>query len=296
MHNFNELYTFIQIATAGSFTLAAERLGVSKSALSHSIRNLETSLNIRLFNRNTRNISLTDAGLQLFKQIEPLFSGINAEVNALSEFHEQPKGTVRINCSDFAAQAIVYPKLRPFLVENPHINVDIFCDNNLSDIIRQGFDFGVRLGETLHEEMIAMKISPPFEMVTVASPTYLAKHGTPQSLSELHQHALIAMRYNAEQGNVVAWEFQQSDKVAQFKPQQPHFIHSVNEALVQAALDGLGIGWLPKMSVSAAIKNGELAELFPRWAMKYEPFYLYYSSRKGNSQVFKAVIDVLKER
>ena len=293
MENFNELHTFVQVARAGSFTQAAVRIGVSKSALSHSVSNLEERLGIRLFNRNTRNISLTDAGAQLFNQIEPLFAGIHQEVQALGDFHEQPKGSVRINCSDFAAQMVLYPRLRQFLQQNPQINVEIYCDNALSDIIRQGFDFGVRLGETLHDEMIAVKISEPFEMVTVARPAYLAEHGKPQNLTELAAHATIAMRYSAEQGNPAAWEFQQGDKIAVFLP-QAHFSHNLNELLLQAALDGIGISWLPKLIAQTALADGHLIELFPDWAITYEPFYLYYPSRKGHSQVFKRIVDCLR--
>ncbi len=293
MENFNELYTFIQVARHGSFTAATQRIGVSKSALSHSVGNLERRLGIRLFNRNTRNISLTDAGAQFFKQIEPLFTGIRQEVLALGDFHKTPKGSVRINSSDFAARTILYPRLRPFLQQNPQINVEIYCDNGLSDIIRQGFDFGVRLGETLHDEMIAVKISEPFEMVTVASPAYLVEHGKPQDLTELATHAAIAMRYSADQGSPAAWEFQQGNTVAVFRP-QAHFSHNLNELLLQAALDGVGIAWLPKLIAKTALADERLIELFPDWAMTYEPFYLYYPSRKGHSQVFKQIVDYLR--
>ncbi|QIW16653.1 LysR family transcriptional regulator [Pasteurellaceae bacterium RH1A] len=293
MPNFNDLHTFIQIAQAGSFTLAAERLGVSKSALSHSIRNLETELAIRLFNRNTRRISLTDAGLQLFQHIQPLFTGIVQEVNALGDFHDNPKGLVRINCSDFVAQTLLYPKLRPFLLANRQIRVDIFCDNSLSDIIGQGFDFGVRMGESLNDEMIAVKISEPFEMITVASPDYLSQFGKPETLAELNSHITLAMRFTADQGNPVAWEFQQGDKVASYRP-TPQFSHNLNNDLYQAALDGIGIAWLPRLTAQTALADGSLVELFPDWAMTYEPFYLYYPSRKGNSAVFRLVVDALK--
>lgn len=293
MQNFNELYTFIQVARAGSFTLAAERIGISKSALSHSVSNLENRLQVRLFNRNTRNISLTDVGLQLFQKIEPLFAHICDEIKELDNLQDNPKGTIRINSSDFASEMILYPKLRTLLQANPDIHIEIFSDNSLSDIIRQGFDFGVRLGETLHDEMIAVKISEPFQMVTAASPDYLAQYGTPTTILELEQHKTIAMRYSAEQNKTVEWEFKQGEQSVSFRP-TPHFCYNLNKLLLQATLDGLGIAWLPKLSVEQALQGGRLVELFPEQAMRYEPFYLYYPSRKGHSQLFKMIVECLK--
>ena len=175
MYNFNELNYFITIAQAGSFVKAAKSLQISPSALSHSMRNLESRLDLRLFNRTTRSMSLTEAGEQLFKQVAPLFKSINDEVHALANFLETPSGTIRINSTSLAVEMILYPKLRDFLTQYPQIKVEIQADNNWVDIVEQGFDMGCRIGDDLAKDMVAVKISEPLKMALVASPDYLKK-------------------------------------------------------------------------------------------------------------------------
>lgn len=293
MQNFNELNYFLTVAQVQSFVQAGQLLGVSASALSHSMKNLETRLGLRLFNRTTRNVSLTEAGQQLYRQIAPHYQAINHEVAALSDFLNQPAGTIRINSLAIAAEAVLYPKLRDFLRQYPQINLEIVVENRWVDIVKEGFDCGVRLGQDVANEMIAVRISDPLKMALVASPAYVTEHGEPKNLQELAQHRQIGLRISTQHGTPLTWEFKQKKETVKFTP-TPQF--SSNSHLhVQAALDGLGIAWLPKMGeVQGCLERGELVELLPKNAIEYDPFYLYYPSRYGHSNGFRLMVERLK--
>ena len=292
MYNLNELNYFITVAQTSSFVKAGQRLGISSSALSHSMRNLETRLNLRLFNRNTRNVSLTEAGEQLYRKISPLFDSINQEVNALNNFINIPSGTIRINAPSIAVEHIIYPKLRDFLPRYPLIKVEIQADNSWADIVKQGFDMGCRLGGDIAKEMIAVKISPSLKMVLVASPEYLIGKVIPKQIKELDEHRLIGMRISSQHGTELPWEFTQAGKTIKYHPHSQFMIN--NHLRKQAALDGLGITWTAQTDVEKELASGELVELLAEFAITYDSFYLYYPSRKGHSNVFKLIIDLLK--
>lgn len=292
MHNYNELNYFITIAEAKSFIGAAKSLGVSSSALSHSMRNLETRLNLRLFNRTTRSLSLTEAGEQLYKQLAPLFKQINEEVNALGDYLDTPSGTIRINASNIAIENFIYPKLSQFSLRYPQIKIEIECDNNLVDIVKDGFDMGCRIGNDLTKEMVAVKISDPLRMVLVASPDYLKQRKEPKQISDLDQHLLIGKKVSSQHGMETIWEFTNSGNIIQYHPSS-HF--SINNHLrKQAILDGLGICWIGYPDVKNELATGRLIELLSDYSITYEPFYIYYPSRKGHSNVFKLVLEALK--
>ena len=292
MQNFNELNYFLTLARAGSFVKAGQLLGISSSALSHSMKNLETRLNLRLFNRTTRNVSLTEAGQQLFEQLLPLYQAINHEVDALNDFLNTPSGLIRINAPAVAAETVLYPKLKSILNQYPKIRLEIVVDNRWVDIVREGFDMGIRLGNEIAKEMIAVPISDPLKMVLVASPDYLATHGTPKTLDDLYQHSLIGVRISAGHGSEMQWEFKYKKELITFEPKSQLSIN--NHLRLQAVLDGLGIAWIAHMSVADAIQSGKLVELLPEYAMTYAPLYLYYPSRRGHSNVFKLIVDALK--
>lgn len=292
MQNFNELNYFLTLAQAGSFVKAGQLLGISSSALSHSMKNLETRLNLRLFNRTTRNVSLTEAGQQLFEQLLPLYQAINHEVDALNDFLNTPSGLIRINAPAVAAEAVLYPKLKSILSQYPKIRLEIVVDNRWVDIVKEGFDMGVRLGNDVSKEMIAVPISAPLKMALVASPDYLATHGTPKTLDDLYQHSLIGMRISAGHGAEMQWEFKYKKELITFEPKSQLSIN--NHLRLQAVLDGLGIAWVAYMSAADAIHSGQLVELLPEYAMTYDPLYLYYPSRRGHSNVFKLIVDALK--
>lgn len=292
MYNLNELSYFITVAQTSSFVKAGQLLGISSSALSHSMRKLETRLNLRLFNRNTRSVSLTEAGEQLYQKISPLFESINQEVNALSNFISTPSGTIRINAPSIAIEHIIYPKIRDFLPRYPLIRVEIQADNSWADIVKQGFDMGCRLGGDIANEMIAVKISPPLKMALVASPEYLIGKVIPKQIKELDEHRLIGMRISAQHGTELPWEFTQAGKTIKYHPHSQFMIN--NHLRKQAALDGLGITWTAQADVEKELASGELVELLTEFAITYDSFYLYYPSRKGHSNVFKLIIDTLR--
>ncbi|MBF1200486.1 MAG: LysR family transcriptional regulator, partial [Haemophilus parainfluenzae] len=242
MQNFNELNYFLTLAQTQSFVKAGQLLGISSSALSHSMKNLETRLNLRLFNRTTRNVSLTEAGQQLFDQLSPLYQAINQEVDALNDFLNTPSGLIRINAPAMAAEAVLYPKLKPILNQYPKIRLEIVVDDRWADIVKEGFDMGVRLGNKVAKEMIAVPISAPLKMVLVASPDYLAQHGSPKNIDDLQQHRLIGIKLSAEHGTEMQWEFKYKKELITFTPKS-HF--SINNHLrLQAVSDGLGIAWI----------------------------------------------------
>ena len=191
-----------------------------------------------------------------------------------------------------AAEAVLYPKLKPILKQYPKICLEIVTDDCWEDIVKEGFDMGVRLGNKVAKEMIAVPISAPLKMALVASPNYLAQHGSPKNIDDLQQHRLIGIKLSAEHGTEMQWEFKYKKELITFTPKS-HF--SINNHLRrQAVSDGLGIAWIAYMSVADALNSGHLVELLPEYAITYEPFYLYYPSRRGHSNVFKLIVDALK--
>ena len=291
MQNFNELNYFLTLAQTQSFVKAGQLLGISSSALSHSMKNLETRLNLRLLNRTTRNVSLTEAGQQLFEQLFPLYQAINHEVDALGDFLDTPSGLIRINAPAVAAEAVLYPKLKPILNQYPKIRLEIVVDNRWADIVKEGFDMGVRLGNDVANKMIAVPISAPLKMALVASPDYLAQHGSPKNIDDLQQH-LIGAKLSAAHGAEMQWEFKDKKELITFTPKSQFSIN--NHLRLQAVSDDLGIAWVAHMSVADAIRSGQLVELLPEYAMTYDPFYLYYPSHRGHSNVFKLIVDALR--
>ena len=221
-----------------------------------------------------------------------LYQAINHEVDALNDFLNTPSGLIRINAPAVAAEAVLYPKLKSILSQYPKIRLEIVVDNRWVDIVKEGLDMGVRLGNDVSKEMIAVPISALLRMALVASPDYLATHGTPKTIDDLHQHRLIGMRISAEHGSEMQWEFKYKKELITFTPKS-HF--SINNHLrLQAASDGLGITWLPHIIAADALHSEQLVELLPEYAITYEPLYLYYPSRRGHSNVFKLIVDALK--
>ena len=289
--NFNELFAFVQVAEAGGFSKAASRLGVTPSALSQNIGNLERQLGLRLFNRTTRSISLTEAGERLLADIGPHFQAVAEGVSRLDQLHDVPQGTIRINTSEFAAELILYPKLKPFMWENPQVNLEIMVENRWVDIVEQGFDMGVRLGYALYDDMVAIKISEPVRMALLASPEYLSGSPAIRGLADLNRHGLLE---RVCQTHIRRWTGSLSSVAGRWRF-QPKCNFLTNGSLRRrAALDGLGIAWLPEVSVRTDLDSGALVEVLPEMAMTYDPLYLYYPSRKGHSLAFREVVDLLR--
>ena len=236
--------------------------------------------------------SLTEAGQQLFEQLFPLYQAINNEVDALNDFLNTPSGLIRINAPTLAAEAVLYPKLKPILNQYPKIRLEIVVDNRWADIVKEGFDMGVRLGNDVANEMIAVPISAPLKMALVASPDYLAQHGSPKNIDDLQQQHLIGAKLSAAHGAEMQWEFKDKKELITFTPKSQFSIN--NHLRLQAVSDDLGIAWVAHMSVADAIRSGQLVELLPEYAMTYDPFYLYYPSHRGHSNVFKLIVDALR--
>lgn len=293
--NFNELHAFVLVAQEGSFTQAAKRLGVSPSALSHSIRGLELRLGIRLLTRTTRSVATTEAGEQLLQQTAPLFGGIVREVEALSAFRDTPSGTVRINSSEHAAYHIIYPKLRDFLPHYPDIKVEVHTNNRWVDIVAQRFDMGVRLGDDVAKDMVAVRLSPEMRMCVVASPAYLVNCAPPATPQALAGYNCLALKINDNDSLPMAWEFKEHGKTLEVAIQSQLTFNS-NLPLHMAALDGLGFAWLPYGMVESSLAAGDLVEVLADFSIVYPGHYLYYPSRRENSPVFKLLVEALRWR
>lgn len=291
MSHFDDLYTFITVVQAGSFTKAAGQLGVSKSALSQTISQLEQRLNIRLLNRTTRSLAPTTAGEKVLAEFAPMFASMQNSLRELNDFHDHAIGTIRINSSEVAAYTVLYPKLAPLLAQNPHLHIELQIENVFVDIVEKGFDMGVRLGNAVQQNMIAVQISEPMQMALVAGREYMASNHQVTQIDDLSRHQLIGTRLSSDH-QPAEWEFFKDNQTIIYQP-KPHF--AVNNRLrIQAVLDGLGISWLPKMWVDEYLENGAMVELLPDWAMTYEPLYLYYPNRKYHSKAFEMVVGALR--
>lgn len=289
---FNDLYAYVQVAKLGSFTKAATVLGVQPSALSHRMKDLEKSLKIKLLNRTTRSVSTTEAGQQLLERTAPMFATIQQELSALSDFTNKMSGKIRINSSERPAFEFIYPKVRGFLAENPDVELEVFIENSYSDIIAERFDFGVRSGKDVTQGMVAVPISDENTMTVVASPNYIDQFGKPKSLKELIQHRCIVMSINPKY-RVSEWEFIHKKQLYKIRVPENLIFNSL-KLVQQAAIDGLGVTWLPRTSVQAYVQDGRLVELFAESSITYPPMYLYYSKNKHKTHAMAALIEILR--
>lgn len=287
----DDLATFAVVAREKSFTKAAAQLGVSPSALSQSIRLLEERLGIRLLTRTTRSVSATEAGQRLLATILPRFDEIRAELAQLSTFRDRPAGTIRISASEHAAERLLWPKLAPVLRRYPDIALEISVDQGFRDIAAEGFDAGVRLGESVEKDMIAVRISPDARMVAVATPEYFSANPPPASPKDLATHRCINLRLVTARA-LYAWEFQKGAEVIRAKVEGQLTFNSVN-AILQAVLDGFGIGFLPEDMVAPHIGAGSLVQVLDDWSQPFPGLHLYYPSRRQTSPAFRVILDAL---
>ncbi|MFB6349832.1 LysR family transcriptional regulator [Moraxella sp. ZJ142] len=293
--NLNDLRTFLLVAETGSFTKAAAQLGVSQSALSHAVRGLETRLGVKLLNRTTRNVSTTAAGEQLQQRLRPLFDDIDEQINALGTFRNSLSGTLRINSTEHALSTVLWQKFQQFMQRYPDIQLELTCETRFSNIVAERFDAGIRLGDDVEKDMIAVRVSDDLRMCVAASPAYLARHGTPKTPFELTEHQCGAMRLMTL-GNLLAWEFADplnKGKVVKVQP-QGQFIANQANLLVQFALADLGLIWIPADSIQAQLADGRLLTVLDDWAMIYQGYHLYYPSRRADSPIFQALVKSLK--
>ncbi|OFS63721.1 LysR family transcriptional regulator [Pseudomonas aeruginosa] len=290
--NLNDLLSFVAVAREGTFTRAAAQLGVTQSALSQSISGLEARLQIRLLTRTTRSVSPTAAGERLLNAIGNRFDEIEAELDELSALRDKPSGTVRITCGDHIQRTLLLPRLTPLLLKYPDIKVEFDINYGFRDIVADRFDAGVRLGDTIDKDMIAVPIGPPVRMAVVAAPAYFAAHPKPRSPRDLVDHNCINMRMQSG-GGLYAWDFQRKDRHVNVRV-DGQLIFNTSPNIVDAALAGLGIAWLPEEEFAPHIEEGRLLRVLENWCPLFPGYYLYYPNRRQPSPAFSLVVDALR--
>lgn len=290
--NLNDLLSFVTVAREGSFTRAAALLGVTQSALSQAISGLEARLEIRLLTRTTRSVSPTAAGEQLLQAIGHRFDEIEAELDALTELRDKPAGTVRITCGDHVVRTTLLPKIAPLLAQFPDIKVEFDINYGFRDIVADRFDAGVRLGDTIDKDMIALPIGPKLRMAAVASPAYFAKHPAPKTPRDLVDQRCINMRFPTH-GGLYVWEFERRGEPLNVRVDGQVVLNSTPH-IVLAALEGLGIAFLPEDEFAPHIEEGRLVSVLQDWCAPFEGYYLFYPSRRQPSPAFSRVVDVLR--
>jgi DNA-binding transcriptional LysR family regulator len=292
--DFNDLLAFVAVAREGSFTRAAAQLGVSQSALSHTIRALETRLGIRLLTRTTRSVSPTEAGERLLRSVGPRFEEIEAELAALSELREKPAGTIRITATDYAADTVLWPKLARFLPNYPDIKVEINIGYGLVDIVAERFDAGVRFGDQVAKDMIAMRIGPDVRMAVVGSLDYFAKRSLPKTPQDLTAHDCINLRLPTY-GGLLAWEFEKDGKQVNVQV-QGQWVFNTTPQMLRAALAGFGLAYVPEDLVRRHVAEGKLKQVLKNWSPTFPGHHLYYPSRRQSSPAFVLVLNALRHQ
>lgn len=290
--NLNDLLGFVTVAREGSFTRAAASLGITQSALSQSIRGLEERLQIRLLTRTTRSVSTTAAGERLMLAIGQRFDEIESELDALTELRDKPAGTVRITCGDHVLQSILLPRLAPLLRDYLDIKVEFDINYGFRDIVADRFDAGVRMGNTIDKDMIAVPIGPALRLAVVASPEYFAAHPAPKLPGDLTEHRCINQRMPTS-GGLYVWDFERRGRKVNVRVDGP-LIFNTAPPQVDAALAGLGIALLPEDEVMSHVSAGRLVRVLEDWCPKFAGYHLYYPSRRQPSPAFSLVVDALR--
>lgn len=293
-HDVNDLIAFLAVARERSFTRAAAQLGVSQSALSHTMRALEERLGVRLLTRTTRSVAPTEAGERLLQGVGPRFEEIEAELTALNALREKPAGTIRINAGEHAAETILWPALEKFLPAYPDIKVELTVDNGLANIVAERFDAGVRLGEQLAKDMIAVRIAPDFRMVVVGAPSYFKRRDRPKRPQDLTQHACINIRLPTF-GGIYAWEFEKRGRPIKVRV-DGQLVFNSTALRIKAALAGLGLAYVAEDQVQAQLDKGQLVQVLDDWCAPFPGYHLYYPSRRQSSPAFALLVDALRYR
>jgi len=287
-----ELAAFMAVASERSFRRAAQRLGLSPSALSHTIRALETRLGARLLNRTTRSVAPTEAGQQLFARLQPVLGEMDAAVREVGAHQDTPRGTVRVNLPRIAAQWVVGPILADFLAAYPGVRVDLVVDDSITDVVAGGFDAGIRSGELVQQDMVAIRLTPDLRMAVVGAPAYLARHPAPQAPLQLREHACLTYRWRAS-GTLQRWRFSGPAGASEVAVDSVFTANDTN-LLLDAALRGAGLAYLLDGVVAPYLARGELVRVLEPWCPPFAGFYLYYPNRTHMPAALRAFVDVLK--
>lgn len=293
-NSLDDLTAFLAVAREGSFTRAANRLGLSQSALSHTIRGLEERLGLRLLSRTTRSVSLTEAGDRLFRTAAPRLEEIEAELAALSDLRDRPAGHIRITVGNHPAETVLWPKLEPFLLRHPDIHVEVITDNGLTDIVAERFDAGIRLGEQVAKDMIAVRISPDVRFAAVATTAYFRQHAAPKQPQDLVDHICINLRLPTF-GGLYAWEFGKGGREVKVRVDGQVVVNNIFHA-VRAASVGLGIAFVPENLALPHIAKGRLHRVLEDWCPPWPGYHLYYPSRRQSSPAFALLVEALRHR
>jgi DNA-binding transcriptional LysR family regulator len=290
----DDLVAFLAVAREQSFTKAAARLGVSQSALSHTIRELEARLGLRLLTRTTRSVSPTQVGERLLKIVEPRFEEIDTELAAIRELRAKPAGTIRITATEYAADAILLPKLAKLLRVYPDIKLEITIDYGLTDIVAERYDAGVRSGEQVAKDMIAVRIGPDMRMAVVAAPSYLKTQPEPKKPQDLTDHNCITLRLPSH-GGLYAWEFEKAGRQLRVHV-DGQITYNTTAQMLNAALAGLGLACVPEGLAQPHLVKGRLKRVLEDWCPPYSGYHLYYPSRRQHSAAFALLVDTLRHR
>jgi DNA-binding transcriptional LysR family regulator len=289
-----DLVAFLAVARERSFTRAAAQLGVSPSALSYTIRKLEERVGVRLLTRTTRSVSTTEAGERLLSTIGPHFDEVHREVEGLSEFRDRPAGTIRITCPDHAAHKLLWPVLEEFLAAYPDIHVELSVDDGLTDIAEERFDAGIRLGESVAKDMIALPIGPEARMVVVGSPSYFERHPRPVTPQDLADHVCINISRETL-GGYYSWEFEKEGRELKVRVDGQIACNDLN-LIIKAARAGLGLANVFEDQVDAHLSDGSLLAVLSDWTPPFTGYHLYYPSRRQQSPAFALLVDALRYR
>lgn len=289
-----DLSAFATVAQESSFTRAAARLGITQSSLSHAIRRLEGRLGLRLLARTTRSVATTEAGERLLRTLRPAFENIDAEIASLTALREKPAGSIRITAAEHACETVLMPALERLLPRHPDIHVEVTLDNSLANVVADRYDAGIRLGEQVARDMVAVRIGPDLRMAVVASPGYLKGRRPPLVPQELHEHRCINLRLPTS-GGVYAWEFEKAGRELRIRVEGPATFNSLSMRL-RAARAGLGIAMVPEDMVRADIKAGRLVRLLADWCAPFPGYHLYYPHRRQLVPAFAAFVESLRYR
>ncbi len=292
--NANDLLAFLAVAKERSFTKAAAKLGVSQSALSHTVRRLEEQLGLRLLTRTTRSVAPTEAGERLVGTVGPRFDEIDAELAAVSELRDKPAGTIRITATEYAVDTILWPKLQKLLRQYSDIKVEFFIDNAMTDIVAQRFDAGVRAGEQVAKDMIAVRIGPDMRMAVVGAPSYFRRRSDPKKPQDLVGHNCINLRLSTH-GSLYAWEFEKGNRELKVRV-EGQLVFNGTFQMLNAALAGFGLAYVPEDLAQPHLAKGRLKRVLEDWCQPYSGYHLYYPGRRRSSAAFALLVDALRYR
>jgi DNA-binding transcriptional LysR family regulator len=292
--NYNDLQAFLMVAQRRSFTKAAAQLGVSPSALSHSMRGLEERLGIRLLTRTTRSVSATEAGERLLRNLGPHFEEVEAELAALSELRQKPSGTIRITAGDHAAVMLLWPKLSRVLEKHPDVKVEINIEGGLIDIAAQRFDAGVRLGEQVANDMVSVRIGPDLRFAVVGTKSYFAKRAPPKTPQDLVAHSCINLRLPTH-GGLWPWEFERNGRELKVRVDGQLTFNNIFQVR-DAALAGFGLAYIPEDIARPYVAKGQLLWVLDEWSPPWSGYHLYYPSRRQASPALALIVETLRHR